>query len=265
MRPFICQSCRSLLRQSRAYYSTGNNVSEVVRTSTEEAEGSEDKALSSPNMTPQQTMIDSLLSYKSLSWSVKALLPKSDPDLSSSTDAPRHRTITTEKLEHLLRLSALPIPDTVEERTKMLDVLESQLHFVRAVKSVNTEGVEPLVQLRDETEEGTQDITIGPDTREIREALANEDAKGRNKRPRRRKLALNRQSLLTKAELSEREISNWNAIKRTTIFNETSDVRAEEKPVYDDNHWDVLATAEEKVGRYFVVRSGKSSGRPIDE
>ncbi|KAL3421903.1 duf726 domain protein [Phlyctema vagabunda] len=101
----------------------------------------------------------------------------------------------------------------------MLKTLHSQLHFVRDIQSVDTEGIEPLQSIRDETEEGIKEITIGLDTPEIKEALAKEDYKGRNKRPRRRR-----------------------------------DEKVDTKGVED---WDALSTAEKTEGRYFVVSSGK--------
>lgn len=67
----------------------------------------------------------------------------------------------------------------------MLATLHSQLHFVQDIQNVNTEGVEPLQSIRDETEEGIKYVTIGLE--ELREALGKEDIKGRNKRPRRRR------------------------------------------------------------------------------
>lgn len=43
----------------------------------------------------------------------------------------------------------------------MISDLQSQLRFVRAIQEVDTEGVEPLVALRDETEAGEKEGTIG--------------------------------------------------------------------------------------------------------
>lgn len=92
---------------------------------------------------------------------------------------------------------------------------------MRDIQSVNTDGVEPLQSIRDETEEGIKDITIGLD--DLREALQAEEIKGRNKRPRRKR-----------------------------------DERVDTNGVED---WNVLGTASKKVetplGRYFIVKSGK--------
>jgi len=92
---------------------------------------------------------------------------------------------------------------------------------VRDIQSVDTKGVEPLQSLRDETEEGIREATIG--LNDLKDAFENEEIVGRNRRPRR---------------------------KRGNLV--------DTKGVED---WDVLGTATEKVetpgGRFFVVRSGK--------
>lgn len=109
----------------------------------------------------------------------------------------------------------------------MLQTLHSQLHFLKDIQIVNTEGVEPLRSIRDETEEGKRQATIGLDTPEIREALGKEEVKGRNKRVRRK--------------------------------------RGVEVDTKGSEDWDVLSTAgrveEVAGGRYFVVRSGKEGGK----
>lgn len=85
--------------------------------------------------------IDALLATPT--WSVRSLL--SSPD---SVDA---STVTSKQLHHLLRLSALPAPKDEAEERQMLDTLRSQLHFVKHIQQVDTEGVEPLRVIRDET------------------------------------------------------------------------------------------------------------------
>lgn len=101
----------------------------------------------------------------------------------------------------------------------MLKTLHSQLHFVRDIQSVNTDGVEALQSIRDETKEGINDITIGVD--DLKEAFQAEEIKGRNKRPRR---------------------------KRDQLVDTTG---------IED--WDVLGTASSKIetplGNYFIVNS----------
>jgi Asp-tRNA(Asn)/Glu-tRNA(Gln) amidotransferase C subunit len=134
---------------------------------------------------------------------------------------PPSEEITPAKLHHLLRLSALPLPKSPKEEAEMLKTLHSQLHFVKDIQKVDTEGVEPLQSIRDETEEGVKDITIGME--ELKEAFEKEEIKGRNRRPRRK--------------------------------------RAEVLDTYEVEDWDVLGTAGETVefagGKFFVVRSGK--------
>ena len=103
----------------------------------------------------------------------------------------------------------------------MLKTLHSQLHFVKDIQGVDTEGVEPLQSIRDETREGIREATIGLE--DVRGILKEEEFKGRNRRPRRRRgLAV-----------TEKEIEGW----------------------------DVFDTAGETVdvggARFFVVRSGK--------
>jgi hypothetical protein len=103
----------------------------------------------------------------------------------------------------------------------MLKTLHSQLHFVRDIQSVDTEGVEPLQSIRDETEQGIKDAAIG--MKDLKKVLEEEETVGRNKRPKRR--------------------------------------RAEAVHTKGVEDWDVLGTAEDMVetpaGAFFVVRSGK--------
>jgi len=151
--------------------------------------------------------IDELLSKPS--WSVRSLLP-------SAADA-TESTVTPAQLHHLLRLSALPQPKSPEEEEEMLKTLQSQLHFVKEIQSVDTTGVEPLQAIRDETEEGIKEATIGLD--DLREAFADEEIKGRNRRPRRKRDTTRKQN-----------------------ENETQD-------------WDALGTAKRTVAKFFVVNT----------
>lgn len=147
------------------------------------------------------------------SWSVRSLLP-------SASDAPSTE-VTREQLRHLLRLSALPQPRDTEHEDEMLKTLHSQLHFVKAIQRVDTDGVEPLVSIRDETQEAQIENTIGLET--LKEALGNEDIQGKNRRPRRRR-----------------------------------DLKVD---TGDAEDWDVLGTASRKVGKYFVVDCKKDGGQ----
>ncbi|TGO87801.1 hypothetical protein BPOR_0202g00030 [Botrytis porri] len=167
------------------------------------------------DLSHRKTNIDELLSKPT--WSVRSLLP-------SPNEKPAEE-ITVKQLHHLCRLSALPLPKTPEEERKLLDTLHLQLHFLRDIQKVNTEGIEPLRSIRDETLEAEAHESIGLQTKEIQEALKKEEYKGRNKRPRR----------------------------QPGIAIETQGVE----------EWDVTGTATEKVefggGKYFIVRSGKEA------
>lgn len=92
---------------------------------------------------------------------------------------------------------------------------------MRDIQRVNTDGVEPLQSIRDETEEGIEESTIG--LNDLKEALDREDIVGRNRRPRRK--------------------------RRGSVDTEGVE------------DWDVLGNASDKVetpgGTFFVVRSGK--------
>ncbi|KAL2149571.1 hypothetical protein VTH82DRAFT_8222 [Thermothelomyces myriococcoides] len=158
-------------------------------------------------------------------WSVRALLP---PSASSQSQPAQERSITRDQLSHLLRLSALPQPADDAEADRLLADLDAQLHFVRDVQRVDTAGVEPLRSIRDETAAGLREATVTVDT--LRHVLAEEEVVGRCKRPRRRRVV-------------------------TTATTR----KGGQKQIEGVEDWDVLGCAAEKVGRYFVVRSGKGA------
>lgn len=106
----------------------------------------------------------------------------------------------------------------------MIKTLQSQLQFVRAVQSVNTEGVEPLTAIRDETAQGLVENTVTLGT--LHPALAKETLVGHHKRPKR-------------ARDQQREASKEGRVR--------------------EERWDVLGTASRKAGKFFVVQSKKSS------
>ncbi|PVI03231.1 hypothetical protein DM02DRAFT_640805 [Periconia macrospinosa] len=142
-------------------------------------------------------------------WSVESLLPNK----AQSADAPK---ISSKQLHHLLRLSALPLPETPEEEAKMLDTLSAQLHFVGEIQQVDTKDVTPLRAIRDETKAAEKEQTITLET--LKDAFAQEKVIGKHHK----------------------------RIQRdTTIPIDASDVE----------DWDVLGSAERKVGKYFVVDS----------
>ncbi|KAL8792353.1 MAG: hypothetical protein Q9195_005056 [Heterodermia aff. obscurata] len=125
------------------------------------------------------------------SWSVNSLFT-SHP--SSATES----QVSKKQLHHLLRLSALPLAATEAEEAKMLKDLESQLQFVRAIQGVDTDGVEPLVSLRDETVETAKENEITLDT--LKEDFAQETVTGIRGR-------------ITRSDRTEKEdAENWDAL-----------------------------------------------------
>ncbi|KAL1842991.1 hypothetical protein VTJ49DRAFT_3468 [Mycothermus thermophilus] len=176
-------------------------------------------------------------------WSVRQLL---DPPTTTSQDTTTTTTTTTpppqqppsqeeeeiteQQLHHLLRLSALPPPSSESETSSLLSTLRAQLRFVRAVQQVpGASSVQPLAAIRDETAAGMREAEISLHTAGVKEALEQEEIWGRCRRPRRR---------------------------RRVVGETGTGTAAEEKAAGEE--WDVLGMATERVGRYFVVRSGGS-------
>ena len=124
---------------------------------------------------PPQVDIDALL--KEPSWSVRETLFKDDPIKPTPP-------ISKDQLHHLLRLSALPLPKSPEEEAKLIRDLQAQLKFVQAIQEVDTEGVEPLQMIRDETEEAAKANTITMET--LREEFAKEEVVGKRGRIRKK-------------------------------------------------------------------------------
>lgn len=141
-------------------------------------------------------------------WSVESLLPPK----SRAPDAPE---VTSKQLHHLLRLSALPPPESQEKEQKMLDTLAAQLHFVGKIQQVDTQDVKPLRAIRDETAAAEEEQTITLDT--LKDALSKETVIG----------------------------SHYTRIQRDTTPVDAGGVE----------NWDVLGSAERKTGKYFVVES----------
>jgi hypothetical protein len=122
----------------------------------------------------------------------------------------------------------------------MLSTLSTQLHFVRAIRGVDTTGVEPLVTIRDETEQAVRERTIGLQNDRIREALRAEKKVGRMGRVRR----VRRGNGGEKEGMENGEVGE-------------ADRRSEE-----ERAWEPLEGAKERtVGRWFVVESGRGSGK----
>jgi len=165
----------------------------------------------------KQTQLDISALLSEPIWSVRSLLP--DPD----KPIPPSEVIDQKKLHHLLRLSALPYPKDEAEEKSMIDTLHSQLHFVRDIQSVDTDGVEAFMSIRDETEEGIKEATITMDS--LKEAFEREEIVGSwLRRPRRK-------------------------------------VRGNIRKAMEFENWDPLVTVSEVVekggGKFFVVRSEK--------
>ncbi|RKF82900.1 putative duf726 domain-containing protein [Golovinomyces cichoracearum] len=130
---------------------------------------------------PAEDPIDKFLNQPT--WSTNEILQ--DKDDSSET------LITDQEIQRLLRLSALPTSVDPQQLELIRRDLQSQLKFVRHVQSVDTEGVEPLVCVRNETTEGIRDSTVTLD--DLLPALSKEYQKGKCLRPRRREEPLPRE------------------------------------------------------------------------
>lgn len=217
----MCTHCRMAVRQ-RLGLSTPQQVSRWRLSAQQERAFTGSRRTASSNISfrkPQDPTPREILAQPT--WSARSLLPLSDAKSSPEVAVGQDEEMTPSILRHLLRLSALPPPSSQEEESQLLNTLRSQLHFVRNIQSIDTSGVKPLVSIRDETAQGVQEQTIGLET--LREALGKEDVIGHNKRPRRRR---------------------------------TVDLGKKKEQVPGVEDWDVLKGASEKVGRYFVVRSG---------
>lgn len=100
----------------------------------------------------------------------------------------------------------------------MTQGLESQLRFVQAVQNIDTEGVEPLQSIRDETKQAEREgiFTI----KSLREEFEKEEVVGKRGRIVRKK---------NLPDVDEDHIEGW----------------------------DPLAQAPKKLGRFFVVETNK--------
>jgi len=165
---------------------------------------SSEEALANPGIHPDE--LEKL--FAKPTWSVKSLLPPK----TRAADAPK---ISSEQLHHLLRLSALPPPETPEQEQKMLDTLADQLHFVGKIQEVDTTGVTPLRAIRPEGQAAMKYQMIG--LKQVEGALSSEKVIGQHHK----------------------------RIQRDTTPKDAKDVE----------DWDVLGSAERKSGKYFVVES----------
>jgi Asp-tRNA(Asn)/Glu-tRNA(Gln) amidotransferase C subunit len=135
--------------------------------------------------------------------------------LPPKTRAPDAPKITSQQLHHLLRLSALPPPENPKAEQRMLDTLSAQLHFVGEIQQVDTTGVKPLRAVRDETSAAEAEQTVTLEA--LKDALAKEEIIGKH----------------------------YKRIQRKTTPVDAKDVE----------EWDVLGSAQRKIGKYFVVES----------
>ena len=101
----------------------------------------------------------------------------------------------------------------------MIKDLQAQLRFVQTIQSVDTEGIEPLQAIRDETEEGRKRRTFTVDS--LKEEFAKEEKAGKRGRIRRRKT--------------------------------TEDEASSNLETASEKKWDPLSHAKKTQGRYFVV------------
>ncbi|RTE83412.1 hypothetical protein BHE90_002082 [Fusarium euwallaceae] len=153
----LCSSCRLALRRTITTRSIKSTTTRTLTT----------------NSSAKSTAVSIL---EKPTWSVRSLLP------SSPSSAPAE-TITPTQLHHLLRLSALPLPPTPADEAAMINTLQNQLQFVRAVQRVDTSGVEPLRAIRDETDAAHGEATIG--LADLDKALSSEVLVGHYQRARR--------------------------------------------------------------------------------
>lgn len=141
-------------------------------------------------------------------WSVESLLPPKN----QTPDGPK---VSSQQLHHLLRLSALPPPESPKEEKTMLNTLSAQLHFVGEIQRVDTTGVRPLRAIRDETKLAEKEQTVTMET--LKSALAQEQIIGKHHK----------------------------RIQRRT---DPVDAKTVES-------WNVLGSAERATGQFFVVES----------
>ncbi|KIW41294.1 aspartyl/glutamyl-tRNA(Asn/Gln) amidotransferase, C subunit [Exophiala oligosperma] len=175
---------------------------------------------------------------KTPTWSVSSLMP---PPASTHQEAQGDASeISREKLHHLLRLSALPLPKTEQEESSMLDTLRQQVHFVKEIQKVDTTGVEPLVALRDETAEARSERQFTKES--LREFLDLEMKRGKNGTIRRDKQVEPRRDILTKPRVFQAE---------------HTDDRLEDP--FDLGDDPARHQSDKKRGQYFVVRRRRSS------
>jgi aspartyl/glutamyl-tRNA(Asn/Gln) amidotransferase C subunit len=201
--------------------------------------------------------IESLL--ETPTWSVASLLPPAPgqhggPDGSGLYSwrpyAPAYageaeKEISRDKLHHLLKLSALPLPKSIAEENQMLHDLRDQVHFVKEIQKVDTTGVQPLVAIRDETSEYRREQTI---TREkLAEYLALEEKKGKNGTIRRRRDTYQVTSFTADSQPWKEDPIEWSKVEDPWAMGEGAETR--------------------RMGRFFFVKRKQADpvGQEKDE
>ncbi|KAI0395994.1 hypothetical protein F5Y17DRAFT_456498 [Xylariaceae sp. FL0594] len=300
-------SVRSLARQKKGAKLTTASTS-TVNVKAKKAPSTSPSTLLPPKLSTSE--LTHLLSKPN--WSVRSLLPSpsdsptppskkkttttssSEPTTTPSTQTltdVEPKAITAKTLHHLLRLSALPGPETPEEESEMLATLTSQLRFVRAIRAVDTAGVAPLRAIRDETEAGLKEQTIG--LQDLWLALEAEDVIGQARRPRRPRTELGevdgdatftrsmKEELLRRQENAGHIETPPDEIRREEKIQLIGDGEYEDAEEYDcgvlaptprqktvpsgEQDWNVLSAASETAGgRYFVVRSSSAGNLPSE-
>lgn len=145
------------------------------------------------------------ISLSEPSWSVKSLLPRKSEDEST-------RTVSREQLHHLMRLSALNLPQNEVEEDHILQGLDAHLNFVKDIQSVDTSDVKPLRNFHNESQatEHNREITIDS----LREALENEELIGKHQSRIRKKLSTDK--ITNDAEALD--VSKWPGISDGGFF-----------------------------------------------
>ena len=126
----------------------------------------------------------------------------------------------------------------------MIADLEDQLHFVRHVQSVDTEGVEPLVAIRDETEEAKRASEITVET--LKEEFEREEVVGFARKIRR---VVGRKRFKPRGE-EKKGMEGQDGDKGGGTTMQAQDGEVKEEKV---DGWELLKQAPNKHGRFVVV------------
>lgn len=101
-------------------------------------------------------------------WSTRAYFAPAPSVAGVATDE-----VDDAKLDHLLKLSALPAPATADERQALVADLNAQMRFVRRVQTIDTAGVKPMTNVvfdTADTASGPIDLSDAIDQLERRDA-----------------------------------------------------------------------------------------------